>query len=213
MLHWPPRKGDLPNLLTVFRLVIIPFMVVFMLVPKSWAAWTVLGLYVPAAVSDYFDGYLARMYKAASPIVVFLDPIADKLFVGAILFMLAATGRLENWWAVPALLILMRELFIAGLREFLGAKDIKMPVTRLAKWKTGTQMVAIGFLIMWPYVSEDWPAKDIQQVTLSFGVVVAIVSEWLGKIGLLVAMVLTLKTGWDYTRAAWPHLKGDGTSS
>ena len=209
MIHWPPRKGDLPNILTLSRLVLLPVITVLFLIHKPWAAWTALALYIPAAASDYFDGYFARMYKASSPVGVFLDPIADKLFVGTILFMLAATGRLEQWWAVPALLILMREIFIAGLREFLGTKEIKMPVTRLAKWKTGVQMTAIGFLIMWPYLSPEWPAKNLAEVTLSASVIFAIVVEWIGKIGLLIAMVLTLKTGWDYTRAAWPHLKGE----
>lgn len=166
-------------------------MIVLFLIHKPWAAWTLLGLYAPAAMTDYFDGYYARLYGGVSKVGVFLDPISDKLFVGAILFMLVATGRLENWWAVPALLIMMREIFIAGLREFLGSKDIKMPVTRLAKWKTGVQMGAIGFLIMWPYVTPEW-----------FSIFV----EWIGKTGIIVAMVLTLKTGWDYTKIAWPYL-------
>lgn len=192
MLHWPPRKSDVPNILTLSRLALLPFMIVLFLIHKPWAAWTVLALYVPAAISDYFDGYFARLYNNTSKVGVFLDPIADKLFVGAILFMLSATGRLEDWWAVPALLILMREIFISGLREFLAGKDISMPVTRLAKWKTGVQMTAIGFLIMWPYVGPDW-----------FSIMV----EWIGKTGIIVAMALTLKTGWDYTVKAWPHLK------
>lgn len=208
MINWPPRKSDLPNILTLSRLVLLPFIIVLFLIHKPWAAWTALALYTPAAISDYFDGYFARMYQASSQVGIFLDPIADKLFVGTILFMLAATGRLEQWWAVPALLIMMREIFISGLREFLGSKEVKMPVTRLAKWKTGVQMVAIGFLIMWPYLSPEWPAKDLADVTLSADVVFAIVVEWIGKLGLLVAMVLTLKTGWDYTKQAWPHLKG-----
>jgi cardiolipin synthase (CMP-forming) len=191
MFQWPPTKQDLPNLLTMSRLVILPVMIVLFLIPKAWAAWTLLGLYAPAAISDYFDGYYARLYNRVSPVGVFLDPIADKLFVGAILFMLAATERLENWWAVPALLILMREIFIAGLREFLGAKEIKVPVSNLAKWKTAAQMAAIGFLIMWPYVSPDWFSVTI---------------ECIGKAGIIIAMVLTLKTGWDYTKAAWPHI-------
>lgn len=194
MFHWPPRKSDIPNMLTISRLAILPFMVVLFLVHKPWAAWTVLALYIPAAVSDYFDGYFARLYNNESLTGVFLDPIADKLFVGAILFMLAATGRLEDWWAVPALLIMMREIFIAGLREFLGTKDVKMPVSRLAKWKTGVQMTAIGFLIMWPYVHPPWFSMTV---------------EIIGKLGLLIAMVLTLKTGWDYTKLAWPALRDD----
>jgi cardiolipin synthase len=208
MIHWPPRKSDLPNILTLSRLFVLPFMIILFLIHHSWAAWAALAIYIPAAVSDYFDGYLARIYKSESPVGVFLDPIADKLFVGTILFMLAATGRLEEWWAVPALLILMREIFIAGLREFLGTKEVTMPVTRLAKWKTGVQMTAIGFLIMWPYISPEWPtARYWDEVTLTPLLVFAIVVEWVGKVGLLIAMVLTLKTGWDYTRCAWPHLR------
>lgn len=194
MFHWPPRKSDIPNILTVSRLALLPVMIVLFLVHKPWAAWTLLCIYIPAAISDYFDGYFARLYNNVSLVGVFLDPIADKLFVGAILFMLAATGRLEDWWAVPALLIMMREIFIAGLREFLGTKQVPMPVSRLAKWKTGFQMTCIGFLIMWPYVQPDW---------------FAMVVEWIGKTTLLAAMVLTVKTGWDYARSAWPFLRAD----
>jgi cardiolipin synthase len=192
MLSWPPLKKDVPNLITISRLVILPIMVILFLIPHPWAAWTALAIYAPAAISDYFDGYFARRYQSVSNVGVFLDPIADKLFVGAILFMLVATGRLENWWAVPALLILLREIFVAGLREFLAGKEVKVPVTNLAKWKTGVQMGAIGFLIMWPFVGPVWFMWMIQVI---------------GKLGILTAMVLTLKTGWDYTRNSWPHLK------
>lgn len=192
MLHWPPQKSDIPNLLTLSRLVFLPIIVVLFLIPKPWAAWAALALYAPAAATDYLDGYFARLYNQTSRVGVFLDPIADKLFVGSILFMLVATERLEGLWAVPALLIMMREVFIAGLREFLAGVAIDMPVTRLAKWKTGMQMTAIGFLIMWPYVSPEW-----------FSIAV----EWIGKGGLIIATVLTLKTGWHYTVKAWPHLK------
>lgn len=192
MLHWPPRKSDIPNMLTLLRLVALPFMIVLFMIHKPWASWTVLAIYIPAAISDYFDGYFARLYNNVSQIGVFLDPIADKIFVGVILFMLVATQRLEGWWAVPALLILMREIFIAGLREYLGAKDIKMPVSNLAKWKTGVQMGALGFLIMWPYITPEWFSMTV---------------EFIGKVGIVVAMVLTLKTGFEYTRAMWSHLQ------
>lgn len=192
MLHWPPRKTDIPNLLTLSRMILLPIMIVLLLIHKPWAAWTALALYAPAAATDYLDGYFARLYNQPSKIGTFLDPIADKLFVGAILFMLAATNRLGGWWAVPALLIMMRELFIAGLREFLAGQDIPMPVSRLAKWKTGVQMTAIGFLIMWPYVTPEWFSISV---------------EWIGKAGIIAAMVLTLKTGWDYTKKAWPAIR------
>jgi len=191
MIHWPPTKADIPNLLTASRLIVLPPMIVLLMIPNPWAAWGALFLYVPAAVSDYLDGYYARLYKEVSPIGIFLDPISDKLFVGAILFMLVATHRLNDFWAVCGVVIMMREIFISGLREFLGSKQIKMPVTSLAKWKTGVQMAAIGFLIMWPFVGPNW-----------FQVLV----EWIGKLGILIAAGLTLKTGWDYTKAAWPHL-------
>jgi cardiolipin synthase len=192
MINWPPTKSDIPNILTISRLVVLLPMVVLFVIPKPWAAWTILCLYIPAAVSDYFDGYFARLYKKVTPVGVFLDPISDKLFVGAILFMLVATHRLNDLWAVCGLLIMMREIFIAGLREFLGTREVKMPVTNLAKWKTGVQMTAIGFLIMWPYVGPEWFSMTV---------------EFIGKVGIFAAMVLTLRTGWDYTRAAWPHLR------
>jgi cardiolipin synthase len=191
MLHWPPTKEDIPNLLTASRLLVLPPIILLMLIPQAWASWLVLFLYVPAAVSDYLDGYYARLYKKVSPIGVFLDPISDKIFVGAILFMMVATHRLDRIWAICGLLIMMREIFISGLREFLGNKEIKLPVTSLAKWKTGVQMTAIGFLIMWPFVGPDW----FQSVV-----------EGIGKIGILIAAGLTVKTGWDYTKAAWPYL-------
>jgi cardiolipin synthase (CMP-forming) len=196
MLTWPPRKYDIPNILTVSRLILLPFMIILFLIHAPWAAWTALVLYTVACISDFLDGYYARLYGHTSRMGSFLDPIADKLFVGAVLFMLVATERLNEWWAVPALLIMMREIFIAGLREFLASDNIKMPVSRLAKWKTSVQMVAIGFLIMWPYVSPPWGPGW-------FGFLI----EWIGKLGLMGAMVLTLKTGWDYVRVCWPNIR------
>ena len=182
------RRANIPNLLTMSRIVSIPLMVALFFVPQAWAAWTILAIYAPAAATDYLDGYLARSLSITSPIGKFLDPIADKIFVGALLFMLAAIGRLAGVWALPALAILLREIFIAGLREYLGPLNISVPVTNLAKWKTGMQMTAIGFLIVGPY-APDW-----------------IPSLWIGQIGLLIAMVLALKTGWDYTKNALPHI-------
>lgn len=181
-------RADIPNLLTLSRIVAVPAMVALFFIPKAWAAWAILAIYAPAAATDYLDGYLARSMRVTSPIGKFLDPISDKIFVGALLFMLAAVHRLEGIWVIPALLILMREIFIAGLREYLGPLNIQVPVSNLAKWKTGVQMGAIGFLIVGPY-APDW-----------------IPSLWIGQIGLLVAMVLALKTGWDYTKVAMPHI-------
>jgi cardiolipin synthase len=181
-------RADIPNLLTISRIVTIPVMVALFFVPKAWAAWTILAIYAPAAATDYLDGYLARSLQVTSPIGRFLDPIADKLFVGALLFMLAAVHRLEGVWALPALIILIREIFIAGLREYLGPLNIQVPVSQMAKWKTGVQMTAIGFLIVGPFAPEWIPALEI------------------GQLGLIIAMALAVKTGWDYTKIALPHL-------
>lgn len=182
------HRHHIPNLLTLSRIVTIPLMVALFFVPKAWAAWTILAIYAPAAATDFLDGYLARSLSLTSPIGKFLDPIADKLFVGALLFMLAAVNRLDGLWVVPALAILMREIFIAGLREYLGPLNIQIPVSNLAKWKTGVQMTAIGFLIVGPY-APSW-----------------IPSLWIGKLGLIAAMALALKTGWDYAKSTMPYI-------
>ncbi len=182
------QRHHIPNLLTLSRIVTIPLMVLLFFVPKAWAAWTILAIYAPAAVTDFLDGYIARSLSLTSPVGKFLDPIADKLFVGALLFMLAAVDRLDGVWALPALAILLREIFIAGLREYLGPLNVQIPVSTLAKWKTGVQMGAIGFLIVGPY-APDW-----------------IPSLWIGKLGLLIAMVLALQTGWNYAKTAMPYI-------
>jgi cardiolipin synthase len=182
------QRHHIPNILTLSRIVTIPLMVVLFFVPKAWAAWTILAIYAPAAITDYLDGYLARSLSITSPVGKFLDPIADKLFVGALLFMLAAVNRLDGPWALPALIILLREIFIAGLREYLGPMNIQIPVSNLAKWKTGVQMGAIGFLIVGPYAPEWIPSLII------------------GKIGLLMAMILAIRTGWDYAKTAMPYV-------
>ena len=188
MQFFPLKRSDIPNILTLSRIVSIPVMVALFFVPKAWAAWTILAIYAPAAITDYLDGYLARSLSLTSPVGRFLDPIADKLFVGALLFMLSAVHRLDGIWALPALVILMREIFIAGLREYLGPLNVTVPVSNLAKWKTGVQMGAIGFLIVGPFAPYWIP------------------SLWIGQIGLLVAMVLAVQTGWAYTKTALPYL-------
>lgn len=192
MAFIPAHAYNLPNLLTFSRILLIPILVVFMLLPHAWAAWTALAIYIPGAITDYLDGYYARQLNQSSPIGRFLDPIADKLFVGAILFLLVASDRLVGIWVVPALVILMRELFVAGLREALGPKDIVVHVSQLAKWKTACQMTAIGFLIVWPFVS------DYEIINL--------LVKWIGQLGLLAATVLTVKTGYDYAKAGLKHL-------
>lgn len=182
---------SLPNLLTVSRIVAIPVILLFMAFPhEAWAAWTALTLYVLACVTDYFDGYFARAWKEESMIGKFLDPIADKLLVGALLIMLAGTHRLPLWALPAGIIILMREILVSGLREFLaGLKHISVPVSRLAKWKTAIQMIALGILI----IGVHGPWWDQFWLTL-------------GALGLWAAAIITVITGWDYLQTGLKHM-------
>ena len=182
---------SLPNLLTLSRIVaILPILVLMFWREHAWAAWWALGIYTFACVTDYLDGWLARRNGEESPIGVFLDPIADKLLVGALLLMMAGTDRLTVWALPAAIVILLREILVSGLREFLaGLRQVKLPVSHLAKWKTTTQMVALGILIVGkhgPYFDQAW--LDI------------------GAVGLWVAAIITLITGWDYMVVGLKHM-------
>lgn len=178
---------SLPNLLTYSRIAAIPVLIALFYIPEAWAAWTCLVIYAAAAITDYFDGKLARAWGATSMIGRLLDPIADKMLVTAVLFMLAAFDRLQGWSIVPAVIILLREVLISGLREFLAGMNARgLPVTALAKWKTTIQMLAIGFLI----VGETGTRAFHGQLP---------VTE-IGIAGIWIAAVLTLVTGWTYLR-------------
>jgi len=180
----------LPNILTIARLLLLPFMVWLFFMEDEWgagAAWWCLGLYGVASVTDFLDGWVARKFGQVSEFGTFLDPIADKVFVGSLLVLLVGFGRLDGLWMIPVLLIFLREFLVSGLREYLGPKNVKMPVTQLAKWKTASQMVALGFLIVGPFVP----------YTLMTGQVL-----------LALACALTLITGWDYWRVGLAHMRG-----
>lgn len=175
---------SLPNLLTYARIVAVPVVVACILAESDFLRWVAFGLYVAAAITDYVDGYLARAWGQQSPLGRMLDPIADKLLVASCLLAFAATGMLTgvSFWA--AVIILCREILVSGLREFLAELRVSMPVTRLAKWKTFAQLLAVGFLVA-------GPAGDsiIPYVTDA------------GHVLLWVSAVLTLYTGYDYFRA------------
>lgn len=182
----------LPNLLTLSRIAVIPLIVALMFVASGWAAWGALGIYTLAAVTDWLDGYIARLQNLESPIGKFLDPIADKLLVGALLLTMAGTARLTFWALPAAIIILLREILVSGLREYLaGLKQISVPVSRLAKWKTGLQMVSLGFLIIGPWGPWGMPWLEI------------------GALCLWVAAILTVITGWDYMCAGLKHMQSD----
>ncbi len=159
----------------------IPIIIALMFVPQSWAAWSALALYSIAAITDFLDGYLARTMNLESAFGRFLDPIADKIFIASMLVVLAGLDRLEGIWVIPAVIILVREFVIAGLREFLGPMNVQLPVSRLAKWKTTVQMFALGFLIMGDY------GNPVLPYTLVYG-----------HAGITLAAVLTVMTGWSY---------------
>jgi cardiolipin synthase len=174
---------NLPNNLTLFRIAIIPVIAALMFIPNAWAAWAALFFYTAACVTDWLDGYLARKMKIISAFGRFLDPIADKLLIAILLLLFAGLGRLEGWWLIPTCIIMFREVLIAGLREFLGPQNIIIHVSNLAKWKTTSQMIALGFLVVG-----------------DFGNVILPHTLLIGQILLSVSAVLTFITGWDYLR-------------
>ncbi|HNQ92124.1 MAG TPA: CDP-diacylglycerol--glycerol-3-phosphate 3-phosphatidyltransferase [Alphaproteobacteria bacterium] len=180
---------NLPNILTVGRLLSLPFLVALMMIDATWAAWTSLGLYTLGCITDWFDGYLARKFKLESPFGKFLDPVADKIFVATVLLTLLANGHVSGWGIAPIILILSREFLISGLREYFGPKNIQFPVSKLAKWKTTIQMFSLGFLIMGEY-----------------GVPVLPLNIEIGYTLLVAATVLTIMTGWSYFKEGMKHL-------
>lgn len=181
---------NLPNSLTLFRIAIIPVLVGLFLVQEPWSLWAALGLYTLGAITDFFDGYLARRWNQMSAFGRFLDPIADKLLVAAMLILIAAFDRLPDLWIIPAIIIMMREMLVAGLREFLGPHRIIIPVSKLAKWKTTSQLIAMGFLIMGRH-----------------GDVVLPHTLLIGQIGISIAAALTIITGWDYMKKGFSYIQ------
>ena len=139
-----------PNLLTYARIIAIPAMVASFYIPGSAGPITALGIFIAAAITDFFDGYLARAWHQQSALGRMLDPIADKLLVAAALLVLVGEGTIGGWSLWAALIILSREILVSGLRESLAEVRVSVPVTQLAKWKTTAQMVAIAFLLISP---------------------------------------------------------------
>ncbi|MCB1451324.1 MAG: CDP-diacylglycerol--glycerol-3-phosphate 3-phosphatidyltransferase [Nitratireductor sp.] len=190
--HWLA----LPNLLTYARILAVPLVVLcFYLEGKlqssDFARWSALAIFIIASVTDFFDGYLARIWEQTSTIGRMLDPIADKLLVSTCLLLLAAdTDRTIAGWSLwAAIIILCREILVSGLREYLAELKVSVPVTRIAKWKTTVQMVAIGLLLAGPAGDKVLPYTT----ELGIGML------WL-------AAIITLYTGYDYFRAGLKHV-------
>ena len=194
---------SLPNILTLSRIFAIPLLAWFLWWP-DWATGFLVafGLYCLMGITDYFDGYLARASGAVSKLGIFLDPIADKIMVAAVILVLAAQGVLRGPYVgdahvIAGLINLVREIAVSGLREFLGGLQVSMPVSLLAKWKTTFQLVALGSLILGQGLP-DW--------TVMLGDLEANVPHTVGLVTLWAAAVLTLITGWDYLRVGLKHM-------
>jgi cardiolipin synthase len=193
----------LPNLLTLSRILAVPLLA-FLLWWPTWQLGYALafGLYCLMGITDYFDGYLARSSGAVSRLGVFLDPIADKIMIAAVILVLTAQGILRGPYVgdmhvIAGLIILVREIAVSGLREFLGGLQVSVPVSRLAKWKTTFQFISLGALIL----GSATPAWKVALFDIQMNV-----PHTVGLATLWAAAILTLITGWDYLRAGLKHM-------
>jgi cardiolipin synthase len=187
---------NLPNILTYGRILAVPLIVLCFFLEgrlrsSDFARYSALALFLAASITDYFDGYLARAWQQTSNIGRMLDPIADKLLVSTCLLLLAAdTDRtIAGWTLWAAIIILCREILVSGLREYLAALKVSVPVTQLAKWKTTIQMIAIAFLLLGPAGDKILPYWTQVGITL-----------------LWISAIVTLYTGYDYFRAGLKHI-------
>ena len=194
---------SLPNLLTLSRIFTVPVLVALLWWPGWEAGYAMaFAVYCLMGITDYFDGYLARAQGAVSRLGIFLDPIADKIMVAAVILVLAAQGIMRGPYVgdmhvIAGLIILIREIAVSGLREFLGGLQVSMPVSRLAKWKTTFQFVSLGALIL---------GEAMPRWTLEIGGMVGNVPHTVGLATLWAAAVLTALTGWDYLRVGLKHM-------
>ena len=188
------KSLSLPNILTYARIAAIPVVVgciywQSIMDGPLWLRWVALAVFLAAAVTDYLDGYYARIWDQQSAFGRMLDPIADKLLVASCLLMRAADGSINRWTLWAAFVILCREILVSCLREYLAALRVSVPVTQLAKWKTTVQLVAIGFLI----------AGEAGEAILPWTTLIGIILLW-------ISALVTIYTGWDYFRAGIHHL-------
>jgi CDP-diacylglycerol--glycerol-3-phosphate 3-phosphatidyltransferase len=175
---------NLPNLLSAYRIVLVPVLMLFFFIGGPVATWINVVLFAFACISDYLDGEIARSTGQSSIFGKFLDATADKILIGGVLMLLVAFDRITGFWIVPALIIFLREILVSGLREFLGQYNISVPISFMGKWKTAVQMAASGFLMAGEYGDALIPhALDI------------------GLVILLAATVMTVMSGWNYLKA------------
>ncbi|MEW7007686.1 MULTISPECIES: CDP-diacylglycerol--glycerol-3-phosphate 3-phosphatidyltransferase [unclassified Lentilitoribacter] len=185
---------SIPNLLTYARILAVPLIVLCFFVEgrlhgSETARWWALAIFTVASITDFLDGYLARIWNQTSNIGRMLDPIADKLLVASILLLVAADGTIAGWSIWAAIIILCREILVSGLREYLADLKISVPVTLLAKWKTTIQMLSLGFLLAGPAGEKVLPYTTEIGITL-----------------LWIAAIITMITGYDYFRVGLKHI-------
>lgn len=193
---------SIPNLLTYGRILIVPLIVLCFFVEgrlhgSDAARWWALGLFTIASLTDFLDGYLARIWNQTSNIGRMLDPIADKLLVASVLLLVAAAGTIAGWAIWAAIIILCREILVSGLREYLADLKISVPVTFLAKIKTTLQMVSLGFLLAGP--AGDKLLYNLVGISDTLSTDIGIILLW-------IAALITMITGYDYFRAGLKHI-------
>ena len=185
----------LPNILTLSRISVIPLLVGAFYLDGVIGNWIAFVLFLGAGVTDFLDGYIARRQRQISRLGSFLDPIADKLLVAAAILMLVAFDRIAGWTVLAAVIILCREILVSGLREFLAGVRVSIPVSKLAKWKTTVQVVALAFLLIGDAAPSAIPAAAI------------------GTYALWIAALITLYTGYGYLRTGLRHMTGEGAGA
>jgi len=188
---------SVPNLLCFFRVAYIPVMVALFYLDHAfaadhvtWPAWTNLFIFALAAISDFFDGLIARAFKLTSLFGKFLDSSTDKLLVGAAVLCLVAFGKISGIWIIAALIILLREILISGVREFMALYNVVVPISKMGKWKLTLQMFSLGFFIVGDY------GDTVLPYCVTYG-----------KFFLIIATALTIMSGWQYVREAWATVR------
>ena len=180
-------KLNISNLLTLARIIVIPVIVLCIYMNNPFYGWVAFILFCLASITDYFDGYIARIRNEVTNFGTFLDPIADKLLVAAVILILTSKEVIANWETIPALIILLREIAVSGLREYLAKIKVSVPVSRISKIKTSLQLIALAFLILSGSGINIIPILTI------------------GKMALWIAGILTLYTGYDYLKSGLKH--------
>ena len=178
---------NISNILTLLRIAVIPIIVICIYMKEPYFGWIAFFLFCLASITDYFDGYIARLRDEITNFGTFLDPIADKLLVAAVILILTSKGVIRDWDTIPALIILLREITVSGLREYLAGIKVSIPVSRIAKLKTFLQLSALAILIL-------------SESTLNLIQII-----YLGKIFLWSSGILTLYTAYDYVKGSIKH--------